>query len=130
MRLIIPLILFVIFAVLALAFAPRSALFLLTLGLLILLDIYLIFWYYPKFDYTASKITIKRILKIREMSKDEVLNIRPGFYFPLFWMKSYKVTFRKKGKRSYFLAYISGIERQDEKIERLVRDTGNSTSRK
>ena len=124
MRLIIPLILFIILAVLVIVFAPRSALFFITLGLLILLDIYLIFWYYPKFEYTSGTIKTKRLMKQQELAVGDVLEIRTGFYFPLFWMKSYKVTFRKEGKRSYFLVYISGIERQDETIERLVRDTG------
>jgi len=126
MRLLIPIILFVILVVLVATFAPRSALFLLTLGLLVLLDIYLIFWYYPKFQYKDGKITIKRLIKPRELENNDILEIRPGFYFPLFWMKSYKVIFRKAGKRSYFLVYISGAEQQDEAIERLVRDTRNN----
>jgi len=123
MRLIIPLILFIILVVVVITFAPRSALFMITLGLLVLLDLYLIFWYYPKFEYRDGKITIKRLVKQREFASGDVLDVRPGFYFPLFWMKSYKVTFRKEGKRSYFLVYNSGVEKQDEAIERLVRDT-------
>jgi len=111
-----------ILAALVITFAPRSALYLLTLGLLILLDIYLIFWFYPKFEYGGGKIKIKRLVKQRELAAGDVLEIRPGFYIPLFWMKSYKVTVRKEGKRSYFLVYISGTERQDEAIERLAGD--------
>ena len=122
MRLVIPLILFLILVVAVITFMPRSALFWITLGLLVLLDMYLVFWYYPKFEYKDGKITIKRVLRSRILAAGDVIEIRPGFYFPLFWMKSYRVTFRKEGKRSFFLVYISGVEQQDEAIERLTKD--------
>ncbi len=128
MRLIIPLILFVILVVIVVTFAPRSALFIITLGLLVLLDLYLVFWYYPKFEYSDRRIIIKRLVKQRELATGDVLEIRPGFYFPLFWMKSYKITFSKEGKRSYFLVYNSAVEQQNEAIERLVRDTNANNS--
>lgn len=117
---ILPLtILFVGFS-LALTFAPdpgRSYAFF--FAVMLYVDIALFMWFYPRWRLTDGRIEMMRLWRKQDIPVEEVLAVRRGCYFPLFWIKSFRIEFSDRGRRNYFLSKLAEREGANPKVEAL-----------
>jgi hypothetical protein len=122
---ILPLTILLVGFSLVLTFAPepgRSFIFLFVVFLY--LDIAFFMWFYPRWWLADGNIEVIRLWRKQEIPVEDVLAVKRGYYFPLFWIKSFRIEFSDRGRRNYFLAKLAEREGANPEVEELEKLIG------
>ncbi len=102
------------------SFAPEPGRsFAFFLAVMLYADIAFFMWFYPRWCRVEGKVEIIRLWRKHEIPVEDIIEIKTGFYFPLFWMKSFRVEYSDRGRRSYFLAKLIEAESANPKVDDL-----------
>jgi hypothetical protein len=88
------------------------------------LDIAFFMWFYPRWRLADGKLEIMRLWRKQYIAVEDVLAVKRGYYFPLFWMRSFRVEFSDRGHRNYFLSKLAEGEGANPKVEALEEVIG------
>jgi hypothetical protein len=117
---ILPLTLLFVGFSLALTFAPEPGRsFAFFFAVMLYVDIALFMWFYPRWRLADGHIEMMRLWRKQDIPVEEVLAVKRGHYFPLFWIRSFRIEFSDRGRRNYFLSKLAEAEAANPKVEVL-----------